>query len=106
MRTIQIEQPEQTDPASYRKYEYHPFGIKSETWTIFYFKGRTERNKLRLYESYGRTAEEAFKALVLAVNFSAYFIFGKLEFQETRKNTITPISKSTYNELRKKKKKK
>jgi len=66
-----IERSIETDPNNWVKYEYHPFSPQSRsgsiTWRIFYFSGLTPRGKVKYYESYGRSKEEAKVALLKAL---------------------------------------
>lgn len=78
------------DPNVYYKNEYSPFGIKSETWVLWYFKLTTVRKKIKLYESYGRTAAEAQRALIKA----------RVEFADR----FESISQEKYKQLKRKKK--
>lgn len=78
------------NPDVFVKFPYCPgFGPRSLTWLVWYFYYQSPRKKIRIYESYGRTEEEALKGLKKAVRKKVNFI---------------PISKQKYLELKKRKK--
>lgn len=60
------------DPNVYHKVDYNPFGWGSLTWLVWKFKRVTPRGRIRKYESFGRTEEEALKGLERATKKTGF----------------------------------
>ncbi len=77
------------NPDVFVKFPYCPgFGDRSLTWPLWYFYYQTPRKKIRFYESYGRSEDEARVGLLKAIK---------------KKIILIPITKQKFLELKKRK---